>query len=563
MLAFRLRARDLQTQASWRVVPAGFGLGDSVVAPLRHPALEEVVIASGNCLLVSVRECSNGRPGPEVAAGVRAGQLTEVTRAQFRKLANELGRWPLQWQQIVVGDDTEPTGRRDATRALATVRAGAWGTAPTFVMARDAELLGDWDAARLPLHLACARLDPVLAVQFLVDLATPYSRRTLLPGLELVTERSTLTWRVGPHGQGTARIEYPSPMPRFMPGRLTENADVPAGFERIVSTSLSRWRSVTACEAGAELSGGLDSAIVAGLAAGRQGGLRSYGVSLIGPCASDQRSRRRELVALFDLRDTELPIADFLPLAPGTCRVDSTSPVLPWEECYYEVFEALLTVAAAHGTRVMLTGFGGDELCGLWPFETDGRRGQSSRPPPPSAGPAIATRVSPTHPGRKFLTPDALATLSDPVDCAPWAASSRSAVESAALSAARYLRDGIWPIHPLITSELVNFCGRLPAPWRAKRAVQRQLLLRLGCTTRVVHPDHRDDFMPALVRSLRTVARPRVSELFAESRLAEDGIVDGDRLRRAYAAWCETGEPDDVTPFYAAAVSELFLRRLR
>jgi asparagine synthase (glutamine-hydrolysing) len=336
---------------------------------------------------------------------------------------------------------------------------------------------------------------------------------------------------------------------------LCEGADPVEAFETIVSSSLRRWINVSEEHLGAEVSGGLDSAIVASSTAALcKRPLRSYGIALMGDSREDQPERRAELAQRFGLIDTEVPIASFLPLAPGSCRLDGRAPVLPWEEGYYEVFWELLTGASEHGTEVLLTGFGGDELCGLRPSEIRAIRGES-------AGAAAPDEDSVSAPS--FLTPSAQATLSEELDLPPRAPCSDSAVECAAFSAARYMRRGIWPVHPLCTPELVHFCAHLPPEWRYRRRIERELLTRRGCSDRVIHPRQRDDFSWALAATLRGPARPLVERLFAEPALHELGIVDAGRLRSAYDAWCDHGPRDEAVQYFAAAVTELCLQPMR
>jgi asparagine synthase (glutamine-hydrolysing) len=557
MLSFDLRAHG--RGAGWRATPAGFTSGNDRVEPLRHPALEEVVLTCGRRLVVCVRERGRGLVRPEAGSGVPVGRLTPVSAEQFERLARTLREWPLQWQQLMVEGETLTNGTPRRATPLATVRAGGWGSAPLFATTRGDELHGHWDPARLFAHAGPADPDPALVSRFLTDFETPYAHRLLLPDIRLVTERSQLTWRSGQRGNLVAEIEYPPPIDRPLPGELMPGADVIGGFEAILSSSLRRWAALGGSSTGSELSGGLDSGLVtatAAMLADRP--LRSYGIGLMGTCAEDQRGRRLELCRTFGLEDTEVLIGKLLPLAAGTCRVNGDVPVVPWEECYYEATDGLLRAAAAQGTRVMLTGFGGDELCGLRPSELAVRRSRLSGVEDPGA-----RRPHKRSLGPGFLTSDARATLSQAPDRAPAGPSSDSALEASALGSAMYLRRGIWPIHPLCTPELVNFCGRLPAPWRTRRAIQRRLLGRLGASTRVTAPRKRDDFSPALVTSLRTLARPGIRRLFGESRLAALGIVDAARLQRTYDLWCQDGSDEGAVPLYATAVTELALARLR
>lgn len=551
MLTFRLCAADIG--ASWRSTRDGFECGESHIHPFRHRALEEVAVTSGNRLLVFVRERSVSISGPELAAGVQIGRLMSVDDERFDLLARELRNWPLQWQMLMI-DDPSRVDVGNNQRVLATIEAGHWGTAPTFFVTDRGNLWGHWDAAQLLPLLSQKSLDPVRAARYIAEYANPYARSTLFRGLQLLTERAQAVW-AGRAGCETLSITYPTPWHRPRAGALREGADPILAFETILSSSLRRWITISQEHLGTELSGGRDSAIVASSASALFGKrLRSYGIALMGLSSEDQSMRRAELVERFGLIDTETAIESFLPLAPGSCRLDGRAPVLPWEEGYYEVFDDLLARASANGTEVMLTGFGGDELCGLRPSEIRSMRGESHRVIPSEASLEMAP---------SFLTPNAQATLSEALDLPPRAASSDSAVECAALSAARYMRRGIWPIHPLCTPELVHFCARLPAEWRYRRKIERDLLTQRGCSQRITHPRHQDDFSWALAATLRGPARPLVKRLFADAALHELGIIDGSQIMLAYDAWCERGELEEAVQYFAVAVTELCLRSMR
>lgn len=182
-------------------------------------------------------------------------------------------------------------------------------------------------------------------------------------------------------------------------------------------------------------------------------------------------------------------------------------------------------------------------------------------------GSARSVSVAPPPDARdfapSFLTPQARESLGVRLDLPPRSASSESAMECAALSSARYLRHGIWPVHPLCTPELVHFCARLPPHWRHRRRIEREALSRAGISRRVTHPEHIDDFSPAMAAALRGPARGLVRELFGDPALHRMGVVDRRELSRAYDAWCEDGPLDEAVHYLAAAVTELCLRELR
>ncbi|MGN6217754.1 MAG: asparagine synthase-related protein [Solirubrobacterales bacterium] len=541
MLAFRLDARD--ATSPWRPTPTGWIAGRNSVEPFRHPALEDFALLSDGRLLVVVRERCAGEPRPESGLRPCPGGLTRATRAAAAEVLKAMRKWPLHWSVLTLSLGGPGAG--------ADLETSSWGTAPVFVLARGEELWGDWDPVRLRPLISEPGLDPQRAAHFVARADCGYSRTTMLPGLLMQTERSRLRWRPSRGTDGALTAEYPEPAPLPRPTALKAGADPAAAFWEILTSSLRRWLDGHHGGVAIEVSGGLDSASVAAAAAAVSGApLHSCGISLAGPCRADQRRRRGLVVERFGLQDREVDILDHLPLAPGGCRATG-GLTMPWEEYYYEAADAALAAAAASGADLILTGLGGDELCGWRPGDPPRA---TSRPPDERQG-----RWSGVP---RFLSPAVLETLGDgaaALDPVPRPLAARSVPETLAIGSAMYMRRGLWAVHPLATPELVRFCGHLPATWRRRRRVQRAVLDRAGCPRAVSRPAQRDDFLPALAAAMRGPARALAGSLFSAPRLAALGFLDRERLLSEYAEWCASDDIDGATPFYAAAMIELLL----
>lgn len=540
MLSFRLCSSD--SGGAWRAFPGFLVSGSSQIVPFAHPALETVMVNSSTDLFCFIRERSARINGPERALGISVNELTVVDDTTFESLVRELAHWPLQWHSLLVtGSGAGP---------LAMLNSGFWGTAPIFLVAEPGELRGDWDASRLLPRLATSSLDPVRTARYLSEYANPYARDTLFQGLGLLTERARATW-----DGVNFNITYPEAWPRPHASELREGADPVGALIEILDASIARWLDLPDLQVGIEVSGGLDSAFIASRVATSRANSRCYGVALIDGPERGQDRRRAEIVERFGLVDTAIQMQQFLPLAPGSCRLDGSAPCLPWEEGYYETFDALVKTAAAHGIEVLMTGFGGDELCGLRPSELRALRSGLGLPPPQSAASVLA--VPPP-----FLSPGARRTLAIELELPPRSASSQSSIECAAFSAARYMRHGIWPVHPLCTPELVHFCARLPPLWRYQRRIEREALARAGLSPNVTSPSHIDNFVPAMVAALRGPSQPILRKLFRSPALHDLSIVDRDALIDSYDRWCQRGDDDDAVLYLAAAITELCLNAM-
>jgi asparagine synthase (glutamine-hydrolysing) len=528
----------------WRKTARGFVSGQGVVEPLDHSALETLAAATADELLVVVRErCatsafawSKNATLPVIGIG---SSVEPCSRERLDQLQAEALVWPMQSNMVRiarVGDET-----------AVTIHGGQWGTAPLFLVASSHEFWAHWNPSALMCRLGDRSLDWDMVSYFLATFGTPYSRRTMLRDMHLLTERATARWKSSATGEGELRLDYPDAIRREYPRTLKAGADVEATFLDIIASSTGRWLGPDV-DATSELSGGLDSALVSCAAARLTGqGWKTCGLLLPPSHRLDQVERRRELVKRFGFADQTTNLADALPLASDEPRAAESEFVMPWEEIYYEATEGMLELVCSTGSNLLMTGFGGDELCTM-------NRDESA--PSPDESDYVM-------PG--FLTNEARCAAvegASSVDRAPRGQTAASAMEAAAFSSAMYLRQGLWPVHPLCTPELVRFCAALPADWRANRTIERKALARVGCSPRITY-GHSDNFAPALAHSFRTIARPKLEVLFHNSRVADAGYVNGGSLLRDFRLWADKADDaDGAVPFYAVAMIELLLRSL-
>ncbi len=310
-----------------------------------------------------------------------------------------------------------------------------------------------------------------------------------------MTERSEAAWGAG--GQGL-EVRYPADCERTVPNKLKPGADVLGAFEDIATASLRRWDNEAAPFA-AELSGGLDTSLVSLLASRLSPRpLLSYGLIMPGEPGAGQRSRRSEIVRLGGLTDHSVEAEGFPPFSIPSSRLN-LHLVFPVQENYYEAFEQMVDLAIQNGSRTLLTGRGGDELCFPHYEELDAAERESRR----------EAVEAPSGLKLSFLTPatrDAYRETYLSLDRAPRPASPTSGLLAAAASAPLFLRKGVWTIGPLRTPEVVAFCRRLPREWREGRRVQREFLLRAGCSRDLAYPKSTETFEPVMQRSLRVTA---------------------------------------------------------
>src|SRR5690606_3764387 len=170
-----------------------------------------------------------------------------------------------------------------------------------------------------------------------------------------------------------------------------------------------------------------DSANVAVSAAALSSGpVLSAGLIVAGPERRDQEIRRQLIVDHVGLRELTVPTTDHLPLSPDSPRTASRTHY-PDTDVYLEAFDALRGRLRDAGARVVLTGYGGDEIMSRAPAERS-RRTTSPRVPP-------------------WLDQHARDALSNvDTDCSPITMVTLPTLVVFAARHPAYLRAGLWPI---------------------------------------------------------------------------------------------------------------------
>jgi asparagine synthase (glutamine-hydrolysing) len=527
----RCRLSFQQGGSPWSVTDGRWSNGYGFVEPFRHRALETACLRCGEQIAFIIREAPRDTP-----SAMTLPPIEDVDASTFASAIEDVAAWPLNIVCLLI----------DNTARTATLRSGMWGSAPLYALTRDGELRAEWDVARLYPYLR-ATVDFGRMAYCLVRLGLPYSRQTLFPEISLLTERSIARWEAE---RGTLAVEYPTRVSRAGAKELREGADVVGMFGEILSSSMARWID-EGSHVGAELSGGIDSSIVAIVATSlTQQPVRTYGLIMPGENGVIQAARRDEIINRFHLADTALSAAAYPPLMPGSTR-NTDGMIVPWGEYYYEAVAAIIDRARADAIDMVLTGIGGDELATLTYRDLEYLGQSTEAPEGPSVPPFLTKRAR-----------DAYHEIIYHLDPAPQPAVEYSCLESTATNAILFLRMGIWPINPYLTPELVWFVRSLPPEWRDDRRLQRQYLRRRGCSDAVAYPTVTETFADVMSLAVRDRSREVLRALFCESRLAAAGLVDQDCLIESYDRYCSEEDDRLKDAFVEAAVQELTLRAL-
>lgn len=382
--------------------------------------------------------------------------------------------------------------------------AGTIGTAPLYMTDDRQTLYASWDAADLAGFVSPSRVVDRVVVRLLTR-RHRYSSDTLFEDITRLTERARAEFT-----SGGVRLSYPPDAPHVLAARrLAPDADPVGVFNDRLCAITGSVLDANGGRVALELSGGLDSANVACSAARYRRDLLSLGVLVDGRAGREQRERRRVLASALGLRDITVCASQHLPFNPGGARF--SGPHDGDGEVYREVFDVLRQRAAAEGARIVLTGFGGDEMLAL-------RLSERTRAP-----------LDPPIP--EWLTDHAVAALAElETNVAPVAPVAVPTLMAAAARHPAYLRLGLWPIAPLAQPEMLRLGESLPVAWRAGKRLFRQRLARAGFGPAITEPVNPESFDTTMRHALHRHAPRLLTGMLAESTLIDLGFVNPDSL---------------------------------
>jgi asparagine synthase (glutamine-hydrolysing) len=371
--------------------------------------------------------------------------------------------------------------------------------------------------------------------------------------------------------------------------RYARDDDYAAHFREVFARAVADRLRDAASGVGIAMSGGLDSTSVAALAQ-RVPGCRARAYSFtfdrLGAC--DERRFSRAMTDELDLEVEPLDTERLWSLeSQGTVPVSPDTPFIGWRTCYEEIFRRM----AAGGSRVLLTGHGGDDLFrgsatiyaerlrrgDLGAFREVVRHARRWREPllrtfyryfgRPHL-PARADRLLSSAFGRRrepLLAPWVRADFARRADLA-----GRS--EAAAPAYWRFANwhersaagPGIEVRHPFLDRRLFELVLAIPGEQVFRLDTCKSLLRRsmAGILPETIRlREGKTEFTPLLDFGLRERARDEIHELLREPRSADLGILDGGALRAAYAGFLDGGSHDLRRALWYAITLEIWLRR--
>jgi asparagine synthase (glutamine-hydrolysing) len=502
---------------------------------LDHHVVRSKALTHGGRLGISViqqpwpRQRVPPRPSQQANSPVAASD-----HASWETLKRQTKSWPLHWFWIEVDQDE------------VFIQSSPQPTVPVFLTEHQQHLWAHWDPLQLyPLLSPSLNWDN--AAHYLCSFEQPLSHTTLIKGLfQLVAGYSARCaaehkdWLFSP----------PPSTPLSWPRTLTAEADPMETFASLLK-ACSRQLAGDQPRVAAGLSGGLDSSLVCASLVSSDIEVDSFGLVVPDTEGDGQRQRRTQVARHLGLQDHACSFAeDYSPWAQFATA--HHRPLVPWEELYFQPFEALYRIAAERGHSLFFSGLGGDDLLELyWDEEPDKglaeRQALMCMPRPPLF---LTARVS----GDRVARAERINEL-------PRAFVQRSVLDAATGMAAQSLRHGLWPAHPLITPEIVTYCHALPKAFRAQRRLMRELLARWGFSAAVSHPQTTESFEFVCRRAMRNC--PGFARLLQAERLADLDFVEPNLVKKAFRKWKQCGQSSsDGLHFVAIAMLEATLASL-
>ena len=505
-----------------------------------------------------------------------------------------------------------------------------WGEACTD------HLLGDfafalWDAARHRLFCAVdplgiktlhyARVGSLVciasdAIQVLLHPAVPddYNEREIAAYLTSQAEdpeRSFFAaiYKLAPGHRliaesGALRVErYWSPSPAEI--RYARDEDYAAHFLEIFQRAVTDRLRDAGAFAGVAMSGGLDSTSVAAVAHRADSGTRAYTFVFDHLAVCDERAYSGAMAEDLGLKVEPIDAERLWNLESQSPLSHSPdTPFVSWHTCYRKIHQRLV----AGGSRVLLTGHGGDDLLrgsslayaerlqrgdlgAVREVVHHARRRRASifrslyrhfgRPYLPVAADNLLRSVL----GRKktplpdWINPDFLhrsqLACREPRPHRIRASAAQQEVYANLVGVPWYQKGtnwhdrnaatfGIEVRHPFLDRRLFEYVLAIPGRQLFRLGCYKNLLRRSMegiLPERIRLRESKTKFIPFLDFALRERAGSEIAELLRAPRCAELGILDGGRLRSAYSGFLIGGTNESRRNLWYAINFEIWLRR--
>ncbi|WP_242124742.1 asparagine synthase-related protein [Sphingobium sp. Sx8-8] len=313
--------------------------------------------------------------------------------------------------------------------------------------------------------------------------------------------------------QGELRFREAIHLPVVQPASLADGAMVTEEFVRLLGEVMNLHLK-RACNPILELSGGLDSSVVAIAASTTRHRMHSYAVVHAPPLGVQQANRRNEIISLLGLDDHTGSSYDVGPFSSLLTAKECT--VTPCDDMYRLPCVRAFDRHPGGPFDVIFTGVGGDELVKDNSF----------------------LRMDWEVPGN--IASSAIVTVAGRSDM--------------------FLRRGCWPVSPMANQRVVDFCRALPIKLKEKRQIHRFTLVRAGLSDGFIYPRYYEHYGHSFEQDL---VRTDFDDAFGESVLGDYGVFDVNRLLVDAREAMVKGFPSDLRmQLYGALKLEVVMKNL-
>lgn len=540
MFYFQINFSDLdqpisQSRDGWR-------FGESHLVPAESPALEAFCVIEGPRRFFYIRERDFGVQ--QIPGFLHTWHLSS---ADYKRFKTDALSWPMDFLALEI----DPTAKEPIW-----IQAGPYQHAALFLLSKHGVLHGDWNPTRMYSLLPSSAINLQMASRLLYSSQSVYSKYTLFKDLFRLTKGSTATFSA----RNGLKIDYPKPSLHVVPRQLKSDADVVSEFISVCQHLIKRHIPQDAnTRFGVHMSGGLDATTIAALLSGM--GLKNLPAYTIhfppDVAESDQAPERlNEIVRQLELDPNRIEFSGAMIFDSLQRRSQNGDPIWYMEHPHQLAHVSMVQQQRDQNVPVVFGGIGGDEVSSLSQAELSKFDPEQSRkldicedvPHTPEQFPYYSA-----YAGELIRDLDEDAFPSPNASCL-------GEFDVGYLS----LRMGVWEQYPFTRSEITEFIRSLPTPWRQKKKIFREALKQLGFDHDFAYPENKFNAVNILEQSFLKNKPAFITELFLNSRLAEAGLLDPDRLIADYSSYINgqaAGLGDWSTRFYyQVANMELAIR---
>lgn len=497
---------------------------ENFIEPFESPYVEHVFINDGFINVFIIRE-KNFRKEKNTIFN-NSQSICKVDSLQLNELIKSTKDSDLEFIIIII----------DSKNRQTRLIKGMSNNVPLYYITNSNLLCASWDLNDLYCHL---RLKNIFNNKMLIShllLNFKYSNSTIYNDINLLSERSEVVF-----DSFKSTIKLPDSYPVHKERLIKSEVNIFETFSSLLRRKLLI-HGINLNNFICELSGGLDSAIVAIIAAQiNDKPIKTIGMIFNGDMGNQQENRRREIIEKFNIIDTPAYINGLYPLI-NDGETLSNGKASIYDEIYHEALQYSLSLSPLDGGAV-LTGIGGDELSIVY---------DSLEP----CDKSMFQEKLQSHPFVVYNKSDEMISL-------PLPPIARSAIISAQARAPIFLRNGLWPINPLCCNQIVKFCQYLPKTIKENRKLHRDVLNYHGVSKHYIYPQIRENFSEFYETSMKVVNMKNIRKLIKESQLHDMGYIDKKILLKSFTNYCETNVDDNPLIYYIISSLEYNLKLIR